>query len=343
VRVLIIGGTGFIGPDVLARLNEMGDQIFLFHRGQTNIDLPRAVEQILGDRKDLANFVDLFKRLAPDVVLDMFPFGEQDARSVTQTFKGITPRVIAISSQDVYRAYGRLRRTEPGPIDPVPLTEAAPLRQKLYPYRSDTPRSEQDPMRWLDNYDKIVVEQIVMGDPDLPGTILRLPMVYGPRDNQHRLFEYLKRMDDNRPAILLDEGLANWRWTRGYVENVAAAISLAVRDERAVSRIYNVGESETISTAEWVSKIGQLAGWYGKIIAVPGTYLPTHLAVDIDTEQHLVADTSRIRQELHYAEPVPLDEALARTITWERMHPPKEIDPNLFDYAAEDRALAQLE
>jgi hypothetical protein len=40
-------------------------------------------------------------------------------------------------------------------------------------------------------------------------------------------FTYIKRMDDGRPAILLDEAYARWRWARGYVENIAHAIALA--------------------------------------------------------------------------------------------------------------------
>ena len=86
-----------------------------------------------------------------------------------------------------------------------------------------------------------------MSEPELPGTILRFPMVYGPCDRQHRTFEYLKRMDDGRPVILLDEGQAEWRWTKGYVENLALAVVLAVTDERAAGRIYHVGERETLT------------------------------------------------------------------------------------------------
>jgi hypothetical protein len=40
-------------------------------------------------------------------------------------------------------------------------------------------------------------------------------------------FTYIKRMDDGRPVILLDEAYARWRWARGYVENIAHAIALA--------------------------------------------------------------------------------------------------------------------
>jgi len=51
-------------------------------------------------------------------------------------------------------------------------------------------------------------------------------------------------------------------------------------------------------------------------------------------------DSSRIRRELGYEERVSLDEALKRTIAWERANPPKEIDPKEFDYAGEDAFLA---
>ncbi len=336
MRVLVIGGTGFIGPDVVQCLSRMGHKITLFHRGQTMADLPPGVQHLLGDRRHLADFADEFKRLAPQVVLDMIPRTEQEAWMVMGTFKSIARRVVALSSQDVYRAYGKLIRIEPGPIEPLPLTEEAPLRQKLYPYRGQILRDQDDPRRWMDDYDKILVERVVMGDPDLPGTILRLPMIYGPRDSQHRLFEYLKRMDDHRPAILLEEGLANWRCTRGYVENVAAAIALAVTDERSAGRVYNIGEAEALTMAEWIRKIGQAAGWSGEVVAVPEGHLPAHLTMSINIGQHLVADTTRIREELGYGEPVSQDEALRRTIAWERAHPPDEVDPGQFDYAAED-------
>lgn len=352
MRVLVIGGTGFIGPSVVHLLHEQGHDIALFHRGQTEVDLPSGVGHIhCGDDElpkwvgwiyRLPGFVDDFKHFAPDVILYMVPWGERDSQVVMHTFTGIARRIVAISSGDVYRAYGRARRTEPGSPDLTPLTEDSPLREKLYPYRNEPPRKHDDADQAMDDYEKILVERAVMGNPLLPGTVLRLPMVYGPRDKQHRLFPYLKRMDDNRPAILLDEAIAGWRWTRGYVGNVAAAIALAVTDERATWRIYNVGEPRTLSIAEWVRAIGDAAGWRGEIVVLPKGRLPDHLTFNIDANQDLEVDTTRIRKELGYSETVPLDEALARTIAWERTHPPEEIDPEQFDYAAEDAILTGL-
>lgn len=201
MRVLVIGGTNFIGPHVVRRLVELGHEVTVFHRGTTEAELPPETKQKRGDRRRLEDHTEELQRHAPEIVLDMIPMNEHDARSVMRVFRGIAQRVVAISSQDVYRAYDILRRRHPGSPDPVPLTEDAPLREKLYPY--DREGAEE--------YEKILVEKVVMGDPLLPGTVLRLPMVYGPGDYQHRLFPYLKRMDDGRPAIVPEEGMAGWQ------------------------------------------------------------------------------------------------------------------------------------
>jgi len=337
IRVLIIGGTRFIGPFVVRQLVETGHQVTVFHRGQTETDLPKSVQHLHGDRAQLLDFKHEFQQLAPQVVVDIAAYTEQEAKIVMQAFTSIAQRVVAISSQDVYRAYERVRRTNPGPPDPIPLTEDSPLRENFYPYRAQA-KGQGD---WQYHYEKILVERVFMSNPDLPGTVLRLPQVYGPGDYQHRLFAYLKRMDDGRLLIPLEEGRANWRWTRGYVENVAAAIALAVVDGRALGRVYNVGEEMAFPEAEWIDRIGQAAGWQGKVVKVKSDQLPVHLAMNLDWNQHLVIDSSRIRRELGYAEPVPLDEAIARTIVWEREHPPKNIDATQFDDATEDAAIAR--
>jgi len=337
MRVLIIGGTAFTGPHVARRLFEMGHELTLFHRGRSQADLPPTVRHILGDRQRLADFSDELKRFAPHLVLDMIPLSEADAQQVMELFRGIAERVIAISSQDVYWAYGRLIGTESGPATTAPLQESSPLRTRLYPYRERV-----DPDHRLYHYDKILVERAIMGLSELPGTILRFPMVYGPGDRQHRLYPYLKRMDDRRPAILLGQTMAHWRWTRGYVEDMADAVVLAVTNPRAAGQIYNVGQKEAMSEAEWVVAIGRAAGWRGEVITLPEESLPEQLKPGIDPEQHLVVDTTRIRQELGYRETISLDESLERTIAWERTNPPEAVDPKVFDYATEDSILAQV-
>jgi nucleoside-diphosphate-sugar epimerase len=348
MNVLMIGGTGFTGPHIAAGLAARGHDVALFHRGRTDAALPAGVHQILcpngtfADRTFFAEYADELTSFAPEIVVDMIPAVAADARTVIRLFRGIARRVVAISSQDVYRAYGRLLGTETGPPDPVPLSESSPLRERRFPYRGREPRPDDDPQRWLDDYDKIPIEEAYLAQPDLPATILRYPMVYGPRDRQHRCAGYLRRMRAGCRAILLDHALASWRWTRGYVENVAAAAVLAIVDARAAGRTYNLGESVPLSERQWVTRIARAAGWHGEIIAAPGIALPEALRSPMNHAHDLVADTTRIREELGYREAIAPETALARTVGWERDHPPAA-DPTEADAAAaEEAALDEL-
>jgi nucleoside-diphosphate-sugar epimerase len=337
MKVLVLGGTRFIGKQVAKQLAAREHRVALFHRHAP----PAAdgAQHILGDRKRLEWSLEAFRQFAPDVVVDMVAMTEGDANSMVQTFRGIAGRSVVISSMDVYRAYDVLRGIDDGTLEPVPFDEAAPLRTRLYPYRGDTPRAADDPQKWVDEYDKILVEHMAASAPDLPTTILRLPMVYGEGDYQHRVFEYLKRMDDGRPAILLDEDSASWQTSRGYVENVAAAIVRAVEDGRAAGKTYNVADKEVFTEREWVQRIGRAAGWTGQVVALPRAELPAALCFQGNARQSLVGDSSRLRQQLDFDESVDPDEALTRTVAWERANPP-EFDPAQFDYAMEDRVLA---
>jgi nucleoside-diphosphate-sugar epimerase len=337
LNILVIGGTRFIGPYVVRELVEQGSNVTVFHRGKSQAALPEQVKHLYGDRKDLNDFKAQFGKCKPDVVLDMIPITEQQALALVGVFKDRTKRIVAISSQDVYRAYGVLLGKETG-IEAQPSTESSLLRQKLYPYRDENPRADDDPRKILDDYDKIPVEKIIMNTPGIAGTVLRLPMVYGPNDYQHRLFEYLKRMDDKRPAIILSREMAQWRTSRGFVENVAHAIALAIAHDKAENRIYNAAEPDDFTEADWIRQIGVAAGWKGEVVIVPREKLPPEFAADFNAAQHLTADTTRIRNELGYREPIPLQRALAATIEWERANPPV-IQAGQFDYEKEDEVL----
>ena len=104
MKIIIIGGTRFIGPSVVKKLYEQGHDITLFHRGKSKADLPEDIPHIYGDRNDLTDFRDEFAKLKPYLVLDMAPITEKHAKDVVEVFKGIAERVVVISSQDVYQS-----------------------------------------------------------------------------------------------------------------------------------------------------------------------------------------------------------------------------------------------
>jgi len=337
MKILIIGGTNFIGPWVVRHLVTMGHDVTLFHRGNTKADLPENVHHILGERSQLQDYKNEFETILPDVVVDMICYTESEARMLINVFKGITRRVVAISSMDVYRAYGIILGKESGTQE-VPLTEDSALRSSLYLVK-DMPKR---PLNVPPDYEKIVVERVVMSS-ELSGTIVRLPMVYGKNDPLNRLSPYLKRMDDSRDAIIFLDIIAKWRGSYGYVENIGYAIALAVINEKAAGRIYHVAEPETLSEGERVTKIGEIAGWKGKVVSLSKDKFPEDWNLPLNSEQNWLLDSTRIREELGYREIVPIEEALKRTIEWERHHLSTEMQqlvaPFLLDYATEDTIL----
>ncbi len=344
VKILVIGGTRFIGLYVVRSLLEKGHQVALFNRSGPSV-FAEQVQWHQGDRNDEGCLRNALKNFKPDAVLDMIPFLENHARILVKAAEGQTPRIVTISSMDVYRAYGLLLGIEPPEteVEPDPIAETSPLRSRLYPYRGPELRPPDDPSRIMDDYDKIPIENIVMNDDRIAGTVLRLPIVFGPYDGQHRLFEHLKRMLDNRPAIIIEKPYARWRNSRGYVANVAEGIALACVREEAAGTIFNVADEKVWSTEDWVRQIAASTGWSGSVILTEPSKTPDHLRSQMNTNQHLVANTSRIRSVLGYSEPVDLTEALLRTIEWETANPPEmtpEREAALFDYAAEDATIS---
>jgi nucleoside-diphosphate-sugar epimerase len=343
MKILLIGGSGFIGRFVVRDLIAAGHDVAVYHRGRTTDPLLKGAHGIIGDRSELGWKRMDFMRVRPDVVIDCILSSGVQAKGAMDVFRGITPRIVVLSSQDVYRAYGILLGIEPGALQPTPLTEDSDLRSQLRPFGPDHLKHMQAIFSWVDDeYEKIEVERVVTNDKELPATVLRLPMVYGPGDPLHRLYPYVKRIDDNRPAILLEEGLAHMGLPRAYVENVAAAIALAATSDLAKDRIYNIAEP-ALTELEWARKIGEVAGWKGEAIPLNKDQIPAHLRQPYNTAQDWTVSGDRIRAELGFTEPITIPEALRRTIEWERANPSPSLPPAAFDYAAEDAAIQRFQ
>jgi len=331
MRIVAIGGTRFIGRATVRRLLALGHEVMLVNRGQTSDDLPEGVTMITSDKSALAEHRAAFTAFMPDVVLHNMVITDADVRVIHDTFTDIARRFVMISSIDVYLPFNQLYRTEGGDLIDYPITEESPLRSVWYPYRAFL-KDETDP-RWF--YDKIPAEQLTLASVALPGTVLRLPMVYGERDYARRLTPYLKPMIDGRPAMVMSSDAAAWRSTYGYIDNVAEGITRAILDDRASGRVYNLGES-TPPLLEWVTRVKATLGWQGEIVTAPNADLPEALRDDQDLRVHLAASDARIRAELDYVPLVTTDEAIRRTVAWER----ETLNPDT-DYAAQLAYAAQ--
>lgn len=275
MRTLVVGGTRFIGAHVVTQLTKAGHDVTVFHRGKSEHSSLPDVRHVRDPRAEypITEFPAEIAEERWDLVVHMVLMGEADARVAVTTFAGTIGRFVMASSSDVYRAYGRLTRMEPGPPDPVPLDEAAPLRESRYPYRGQ----EEQLGTFAHDYEKILAERVVMKADDLPWTILRLPKVYGPEDNA------------DLGSIYGFAGAPDWRWTHSHVRNVAGAIVHAATHPQAVRRIFNVGEAVTPTMAERLSNL-------------PPSPKERPTLPPFDFDQNFVLDTSRLRDELGFVD-----------------------------------------
>jgi nucleoside-diphosphate-sugar epimerase len=136
MRILLIGGNGFIGRLAAAALKQQGHTLAVFHRGTTAA--PPGVEEIRGDRHQLNASAQELRHFAPDVVIDLIMSSGPQAKELMNIFRGAARRVVMLSSIDVYRAIGISHGTESGPLQEVPLTEESELRRSLHPYHRRT-------------------------------------------------------------------------------------------------------------------------------------------------------------------------------------------------------------
>jgi len=340
MRILVIGGNGFIGTPLVRELLEAGHDVAVLHRS-ADASSSREVAQIPGDRNRLRDYEAELRRFAPQVIIDMILSSGDQAVQLVDLACDLNARVVAISSMDVYRAWGVMLGTEPGGLEPLPITEDSRVRTARRAYPPELAQKMKSIFTWVNaGYDKIAVEQAVMCGR-VAGTVVRLPMVYGPGDPLHRLHGILQRITDGRPAIILADDYAAWRGPRGYVENVAHAIAIASTSEAALGRTYHVCDEPSLTELEWEKRIAAQTDWRGRFVVLPNRQAPRHLLMPGNASQHVVASSERIRRELDYREPFTMDEAIRRTIAWEQANPPTGPSFHQFDYVAEDAVLAQ--
>jgi nucleoside-diphosphate-sugar epimerase len=303
MKVLIIGGARFIGPAASQRLAQSGHEIVLFHR-RFSPDLPYP--QIQGDCNDPDELYRALAIVNPEAILHTIALSRNQIGVLEQALQGRKTRAVILSSLDVYKAYEVFIGLSEASVVPVPFDEQAPLRDVLYPYRG---RLDAD---FAHDYEKILVEKAALRSAVLDTVILRLGMVYGRNDPNHRFLEPVRKMRRNAERIELPKRAAGFRASKCYVGDIADGIRLAL-ESGAKNEIYNLAAQRTPTEMEWHRRIAKLMNWHGDIV-IGGTPAAPD---EMNPAQHLVMDTGKIRKQLGYGEIFPMDEGLGDAIHWE--------------------------
>ncbi len=319
VRIVVLGGTGFVGRAVVADLEIQGHEVLVVHRGVREVEQVSVGPHLHAARSDLTRFRGTIRDFQPDAFVDVPAGTRSEAEAVVHAITDDI-RFIILSSMDVYRAYGSLLAGKV--TDALPLNETAPVRTERYIHRGRDPEFE--------DYEKLDVEETYL---TRGATVLRLPMIYGEHDSQRREEFILRRCRARRPRI--PTGPGTLLWSRGYVRDIAAGVRLAIENERAVGEIINLCEATTSSIRLWADWIVEAAGAQSELVEVPEDVLPDDLRITRSISQHLLFDSSKAREMLGWSETDPLV-ALERSVGWHLANPPQERDE---DFSADDRAL----
>lgn len=313
--VLVLGGTGFIGGPLVGRLLANGVETAVAHRGARPV--ASGARSVVLDRGDPAAVLGALGETGATTVIDLLAYTQADTLPLLDALSGRVARYVMASSIDVYANYeGLHRRGRPTPVWDR-LTEDAALRSSRHPYRLARPRPLGDPQAWMDDYDKIPLEEAARAAGGLEATILRLPMVFGPGDRQRRFSWAIRPMVQGRARFNIPHPWAAWRATFGYVDDVAAAIALAAVHPRAGGETFNLGRSNTPTNLAWAATFAEHLGWPGDVELVHPDVARGALAKEVaglDLSYPLFIDNAKIRRRLGYAEVTDLDEALARTV-----------------------------
>src|SRR5713226_1910948 len=322
LRVVVLGGTRFIGRAIVEELAAAGHDLLVVHRGQLEPDDMPPVPHLHCDRSDLTAHRNSLAKFRPEAAIDCRALTRPDAETAIAALPaGI--RLVVISSMDVYRAFGAV--LDGRETDPVPLDEESPVRSERYPYRDKSPDRH--------DYDKLDVEDVYLAGG---ATSLRLPMVYGPRDYQLREEYILRRVRAGRKRIPFGAGA--WLACRGYVGDIARGARLALESLSTKGIVLNLCEDRTFSMRLWSLMILEAAGSDAELVRVADEMLPEDLKPTGTMTQHIAAGARRARKLLGWTTSDPA-ETLRATVRWHLDHPPSTPDP---DFSSDDRALGTI-
>jgi 2'-hydroxyisoflavone reductase len=171
LRVLILGGTGFIGPHEVRHARERGHTLTLFNRGQTNPEMFPGIEQLRGDRNgDLR----ALEGRTWDVVIDNSGFEPQQVRDSATLLKDSVQRYLFVSTQSVYTDRSIVDQDESGAVG-----------------TPDVPESEWRGYGPL----KALCEKELMNAMPGRAIVVRPAVIVGPGDESDRFTYWVDRID----------------------------------------------------------------------------------------------------------------------------------------------------
>jgi 2'-hydroxyisoflavone reductase len=250
MRVLVVGGTAFIGRTLVAELLKAGHEVAILHRKPKH-DLGKRVQNIVADRNDPESVRGALRFSNFQVVFD----------NVYDWERGTTAAQVEGTINAVLAASGdRLSRY-------IFMSSVAAYGDGLNHHDGDPLAPDDHPEAYVRN--KATTERMLFRlhhKTGFPVVTLRPPFVYGPENPFYREAFFWDRLRDNRPIILPGDGHRLMQFV--YIKDLAPACLRAMEEPAAVGEAFNIANERPLTQAEVVQAMAAAAGKKPNVVRV---------------------------------------------------------------------------
>lgn len=207
MRILIMGGTRFLGVYLTKELVQRGHEVVLFNRGNKPAPIEN-VQQIHGDRKDTQQLKDVLSSEKFDAIFDNNGRELNDTQPLVEIFNNQVKHFIYVSSAGVYLKSEQMPHIEGDEIDP---------------------KSRHKGKFETESY---------LEKSGIPWTSIRPTYIYGPQNYNDLEAWFFDRIVRNRPIPIPGNGLHFTQF--GHVQDLVKAMAAVLDNEKAIGQIYNI-------------------------------------------------------------------------------------------------------
>jgi 2'-hydroxyisoflavone reductase len=239
-KILILGGTGFVGRILTENLIASGNNPVLFNRGKRNPGLFPELRLIKGDR--LTDDIKLVANENWDVVIDFSCMFPDNLEEIINMLKGKIGRYIFISTMSVY------------PMDD-PEFWKNPVNEDARTLECTTEQRKNPDVNSTYGEKKAECERILLSRDDLDFIIFRPGLIYGRYDYTDRFYYWLYRAKAVSKILMPDNGKE--RFTATHSEDFAKLIESAITVDKH-NNLYNAVTHSPVTLRYYVQEATSL-------------------------------------------------------------------------------------
>ena len=329
MRVLVVGGTLFIGRLLVTELLKAGYDVAILHR-RPGHPFKKKIEELLADRNNAAALRAALEGRRFEAVID----------DVYDWERGTTAAQVEAT---VEACGSRLKRY-------IFLSSVAAYGDGLGHYENDPLAPDDHPEPYVRN--KAMTERMLFRmrhRAGLPVVTFRPPFVYGPENPFYREAFFWDRLRAGRSIIVPGDGHRLMQFV--YVKDLVAAMVRSLEVPAAVGEAFNIGHDKPVTQVELIHALAKVAGKKDPaIMRVPRERIaeaggnamtdPLYFGVYLDVPP-ITENMGKVKRVLGL-KPVSFEDGLKETYRWylrqRRPKPDFSFDDKLLPMAGPVRA-----